>query len=53
MGDLFYALAVIFTIIWAVLFFGFDLGGFTHLLLGAALTSVAIRLLTRKAPINL
>jgi hypothetical protein len=45
MGNLLYIIAVIFVIIWAIGFLGFNTGGIIHILLVIALIAVLFRVI--------
>jgi hypothetical protein len=45
MGNLLYTIALIFVIIWAIGFLGFQTGGIIHLLLIIAVIAVLIRVI--------
>ncbi len=51
MGNLLYAIAVIFIIIWAIGFLGYHAGGLIHILLVIALISVILRVIQGNKPI--
>jgi hypothetical protein len=48
MGNLFYTIAVILLVVWAVGFLGFHLGGVIHILLVIALIAVLLRVIQGK-----
>ncbi len=45
MGNLFYTIAVILIIIWALGFFAFHFGGIVHILLIIAIIAILLRLI--------
>ncbi|MBI5539443.1 MAG: lmo0937 family membrane protein [Bacteroidia bacterium] len=45
MGNILYLIAVILVIIWAIGFFGYNVGGIIHVLLVIALISVILRII--------
>ena len=45
MGNLLYAIAVIFIIIWAIGYLGYHTGGLIHILLVIAIISVLLRVI--------
>lgn len=45
MGNLLYVIAVIFVLLWAIGFLGYNAGGIIHILLVIALISVILRLI--------
>jgi hypothetical protein len=51
MGNLLYYIAVIFVIIWAIGFLGYQAGGLIHLLLVIAIISVLLRIIQGKKPL--
>ncbi len=51
MGNLLYAIAVIFVIIWAIGFLGYNAGGIIHVLLVIALIAVILRVIKGSRPI--
>lgn len=48
MGNLLYAIAVVFVIIWAIGFLGYNAGGLIHILLVIALIAVMLRIIQGK-----
>ena len=48
MGNLLYGIAVIFLIIWAIGFLGYNAGGIIHILLVIALIAVILRIIQGK-----
>ncbi len=44
MGNLLYTIPVIFVILWAIRFIGFNFGGLIHILLVIALIAVLLRI---------
>lgn len=51
MGNLLYAVAVIFIIIWAIGFLGFNAGGIIHVLLVIAVVAILLRVIQGKKPL--
>jgi len=51
MGNLLYALAVIFIIAWAIGFLGYNAGGIIHVLLVIALIAVVLRVIQGRRPL--
>lgn len=52
MNNLIYTIAIIFIIIWAVGYLGYNLGGLIHILLVLAIFAVLLRLIQGKKPIE-
>jgi len=46
MGNLLYLIAVVLIIFWAVGFFAYSAGGLIHILLGIALISILLRVIS-------
>ena len=51
MGNMFYAIAVVLIIIWAIGFLGYNSGGIIHILLVIALIAVILRIIRGSKPI--
>ena len=48
MGNLLYAIAVVFVLVWAIGFIGYNAGGLIHILLVVAIISVLLRVIQGK-----
>jgi hypothetical protein len=48
MGNLLYAIAVIFIIVWAISYFSYNAGGLIHILIVIAIIAVLVRLIQGK-----
>jgi hypothetical protein len=46
MGNLLYLVAVVFIILWAIGFFGYNMGALIHVLLVVALVAVILRIIS-------
>ncbi len=51
MGNILYAIAVVFLIIWGVGFLGYHAGGIIHILLVIAIISVILRVIQGRKPL--
>ena len=51
MGNLLYAIAVIFIIAWLIGFVGYNSGGLIHILLVIAVIAIILRIIQGKRPI--
>jgi hypothetical protein len=45
MGNIFYAIAVILVVLWAIGYLGYSAGGLIHILLGIAIVVVLLRII--------
>lgn len=52
MGNLLYFVAVIFVIMWAIGFVGYNIGGLIHILLVIALVAVVFRIIRGRDPLS-
>lgn len=52
MNNLIYTIALIFIVVWAIGYLGYNLGGLIHILLVLAIFAILMRLIQGKKPIE-
>jgi hypothetical protein len=52
MGNILYAVAVLFVLFWAIGFLGYHAGGLIHILLVIAIIAVILRIIQGRKPIS-